>query len=156
MVEITQQLPNTSGNDLTTPPEVEAAKSLYGGFDKPGVDADPRTADGDFEATGPVFYWSDGSRKVGVFENEAYADDGYPYTVATWVVPFDGGRPYWRYKRIAQSWTAAIRGAEMVSDFQAFIRDSNKAELYSDWVDRTGGTDYEPGPFPWDEDEDEQ
>ena len=153
MAETTHQQAHRDA--LQIPPVVQAAEGLYGGFDNLSIDTNPRTADGDFEAVGPVYYWSDGSKKVGVFENDEYDDDGYPYTVATWIVPYDGGDPYWQYTRIAPCWESAIRGAEMESDFRAYIRDSKRAELYPEWQERTGGTDYEPGPFPWDDNDDE-
>jgi len=152
MAETTHQPANSDG--LRTPPAVQEAEGLFGGFDNPGVDTNPRMAEGDFEAAGPIYYWSDESRKVGVFENDEYAGDGYPYSVARWIVPYDGGEPYWQYTRIAPCWESAIRGAEMESDFCAYLRDSKRAELYPEWEERTGGTDYEPGPFPWDEDDD--
>jgi|GEM_PF-1482293 hypothetical protein len=149
MIETTTPQANT--DLIHVPHEIASTDELFGGFEFAGVDTSPKTAEGDFEAIGPMYYWSDGHSKVGVFGNEEYDGDGYPMTVAKSVVPTDGGDPYWQYTHICPSWESAIRAAKLKSDFQTYVRERETGELYQEWEERTGGTDLEPGPYPWDE-----
>lgn len=133
-----------SSDEQQIPPEIEAKQELLGDFEFEGVDNNPQMGEDSAKPVGPIYYWGNGERKIGVFRNDEYDDDGYPYTTCKWIVPFDGGEPYWKHTHIAETWKTAIRAAECNSDLLTFYKDSNKGETYTEWVDRTGGTGYEP------------
>lgn len=139
-----------SDGDLEVPDAVTQARFLPGGFmagelqDTPDITVGSETA----VPTGRFARWELPSvGEIAVYEAEEYADDGYPLVVAKKVNPTDGG-PYWKQTHIAETWADAVEAAERVADHEKFLADSEPVETYDEWVDRTGGTDYERPSLP--------
>lgn len=142
---------STNGDgDLEVPDAVARARFLPGGFmagevrDTPDITVGSETA----VPTGGFARWELPSvGEIAVYEAEEYADDGYPLVVAKKVDPTDGG-PYWKQTHIAETWADAVEAAERVADHETFLADSEPVETYDEWIDRTGGTDYERPSLP--------
>ena len=139
-----------SDSDLEVPDAVAQTRFLPGGFMDGELRNTPDIAVGSETAvpTGGFARWELPSvGEIAVYEAKEYADDGYPLVVAKKINPIDGG-PYWKQTHIAETWADAVEAAERVADHETFLADSEPAEAYDEWVDRTGGTDYERPLLP--------
>jgi|AntDeeMetagen681_2_1112603.scaffolds.fasta_scaffold02908_5 hypothetical protein len=132
------------------PEAILEAGTLIEDCDFIGVCKSPELSREEVEAAGPMYVWNNKEKgiKVGVFKNKNWAEDGYPFTAAKWIETTQG-EEYWRYTHIAENWEQAINATENNIDMKVFLIESNFAEYYSDWQERTGGTEYEPPKPSW-------
>ncbi len=132
------------------PPAIDAvtdAEALIRDWVYAGVVTDPTFLEREEQArpAGKLYTWEyagwTGAAQVGVYRSDTYADEGYPWGVAKRVeAADDGDSSRWTYTRIASDAATAVEGARMCADFRTFLIESETAELYSDWFERTGGT----------------
>jgi hypothetical protein len=138
-----------SGENDPDPPEaVEDTPELPGGFEYRGVWEGPQVSSDSPEPTGPLWYWSRDSYRLGIYRQDEYEGDGFVWAVARHINPVDGGR-YWTHTHIAETAPQALESARREADFRVFSVESDTSETWREWRERTGGTGYEPPEVPW-------
>lgn len=148
--------PNADSNetpDIDTPDVFEANPSILDRFEYDGhVAGDIPVEENSPDPVSRVWVWESntGPKALGVYKNDDYADEGYPWTV---VRTHDRHDPdaKWRHTHIADSPERAVNAVRRKADHIIYLEDSKKAETYPEWVERTGGTAYDP-PNPFEDD----
>lgn len=125
-------------------------EELPGNFTFKGVIRNLRLEDNDDTPvqTGPAYIWerppgddTDYPSQIGMYPSDTYADDGYPWAVAHHIWPHEGP-PKWKHNRIAETVEDCLIGLKQRADWETFLKEAEYAEVYPEWLERTGGTEY--------------
>lgn len=148
----------TKGNpgefyDPPLPNKVLKNRFLPGSFEFDSVIDRIHTTENAPEPSGPCYVWSrrvsdSDTSKIGFYQSDEYVDDGFPFIVAKLIDPLDDSPPAWKPVGIAETKEFAINMLHRQADFRTFIEESQSGELYPEWLNRTGGTEYEQPEVP--------